>query len=333
MTNTMSMLTQRLTLGVPLLILLLSVTLLLGPWGQLDPLLYTGITYDLLLTAPLAFFVLNRKAGLPRFWGAVFASTGVLVASQTLPLEHRTHFDFLVHGVFPFVELGIIAYMLYWVRQQAKSLSQAAQKHTDPYELIAQGVQQHFGDGVFSRILHGELALFYFLWPSAKPKSPLTLHQKSSAPLMLWGLVAMSLVEMSLVHVVLSLWSHVLAWVLTLFSAYALLWIIAHIRALARRPHVIQHNKLVLKNGLFATVAIPLADIESFGPEKRAPAQAFHVDLLGPMAGQNFVIKTRQEHTVSLAYGFTKMSDTFAFWVDDPHYLVSLLDAERPVSS
>jgi len=86
-------------------------------------------------------------------------------------------------------------------------------------------------------------------------------YSRALTPL-LWIFVAIMAVELVLMHLLLSaLWSHVAALILSGISLAALLWTIAFIRSLKRRPVLVDEGGVTMRLGSLRSVRVPAASI------------------------------------------------------------------------
>ncbi|HYO51405.1 hypothetical protein [Archangium sp.] len=127
----------------------------------------------------------------------------------------------------------------------------------------------------------GLLAYALFFWklkpaPLGPEQRAFTTHRKSGYGAVLTTLMTVGLLEMVLVHALLSRWSPGAAWVLTVLSLYGLLWLFGDYQALGLRPMLVDGGTLHLRIGLRRGATIPLSNIRAlthptFGLPRRAP--------------------------------------------------------------
>ena len=72
--------------GFTLLIILVSIALAFSNLAQVHPELYAGITYDLILIAPLTLYLLSRRT-LPKSVIGLFVSIGIVTAYFIIPIS------------------------------------------------------------------------------------------------------------------------------------------------------------------------------------------------------------------------------------------------------
>jgi hypothetical protein len=85
-------------------------------------------------------------------------------------------------------------------------------------------------------------------------------YHRAVAP-MLWVLVLLGCGELVVVHLLLALWHPRLALVVSLLTAPMLVWLVLGIRAMKRRPVLIERGRLVMRVGTIRSVEVPLAQV------------------------------------------------------------------------
>jgi hypothetical protein len=86
-------------------------------------------------------------------------------------------------------------------------------------------------------------------------------YSRSLAPMM-WVLMGLSLVEIGVVHLLIALLlSHIVALLLSAFTAAFLLWLVLLIRSFARLPVLVSERAIVMRAGFLRSVEIPLEGV------------------------------------------------------------------------
>jgi hypothetical protein len=86
-------------------------------------------------------------------------------------------------------------------------------------------------------------------------------YHRAVAP-MLWVLVGIGTLELAVVHLLVSLlWSRTGALVLSLVSLALLLWLVAAIVSMKRRPVLLDGETLLMRVGMLKTIAVPVSSI------------------------------------------------------------------------
>ena len=124
-------------------------------------------------------------------------------------------------------------------------------------------------------------------------------------------------------HFLLARWSVATAWVLTGLSAYTLLQLFAHMRAMKARLIRVKDGILYLRNGLAADVVVAVADIEEITLTKRTVRgeEALKLALFGALEGHSVRIRLRAPVTVVRMFGIRRRASVLLFAVDRPEEL------------
>lgn len=85
-------------------------------------------------------------------------------------------------------------------------------------------------------------------------------YHRAVAP-MLWVLVLLGCGELVVVHLLLALWHPAVALVVSLLTTPMLVWLVLGIRAMKRRPVLIECGRLVMRVGTIRSVEVPLAQV------------------------------------------------------------------------
>lgn len=94
----------------------------------------------------------------------------------------------------------------------------------------------------------------------AEPQDPqvrLFPYHRSIAP-MLWVMVALSSIELIVVHFLLSFWSPTIAFILSALTLVSIVWIVLTVRSMRRLPVLLDEDRLVMRVGTLRCLDIPL---------------------------------------------------------------------------
>jgi hypothetical protein len=179
-------------------------------------------------------------------------------------------------------------------------------------------------------ILASEIAVFYYAFVSwrEEPDVPagsqaFSIHEQSGVSALFGVLAGVSVMEAGLVHLVVMRWSLAGAWVLTGFSVYGMVWLIAMARAFAVRPVLVRGGELVARSGMMWTVRVPLAAIRA------VESGAGDYDLkLPPASEPNVILRLAEPVTAHGMYGLRRRISGLALAVDDRSGLVRALQHE-----
>ena len=309
-----------LAIGLPLLVMVACILIVFSPMFLLhEQRLSTAITLDLTLTAPLLYFLAIRKSHVPKATVIRVFLLGVLIAGL---LNHRSP---LLHSIktwlSPILEsLVIIALALKFhkARKNAHDLDFLSRSRSIVANLTG---SKRAGD-----IMGSEFAVLYYAFAPARkhPENTFSYSRSSGAIPVLGVFLLCMLAEGIGLHFLIAHWAPTTAWVFTGLSAYTMLQVFAHMRAMNARPIQIVGDLLYLRNGLAADTCIPIADIEEINLTSRTSPKekALKLALLGALENHTVRIKLRQPVTVIRMFGIRREASVLLFAVDKPKELL-----------
>ncbi|MGB0521929.1 MAG: hypothetical protein ACPGJS_03160 [Flammeovirgaceae bacterium] len=314
--------------GVPLFIILASVSLALSPLLQQNPALVMGITYDLTLLGPLLYLILIWNKKIPKITVVPFFIIGLALSSLLLP--ENTHLSFMKSWVLPLIELVVLGTITYKVIQLRKAYQ--TQKGEDFLAMFRKCGAEVLGNRLLANALATEASVVhyaFFNWKK-RPSVPnaYTYHLKSGIGGTLIGFIMVLLIETIALHFIAASWSVVLAWILTGSSIYCAIQLFAHMRSLAKRPILIGENSLTVRYGLFADATIDFSLIESVElfKEEQKEKGVKKVALLGELEEHNIRLRLKAKVPVLGVYGITKSYHTLLFFVDEKERFIADLE-------
>ena len=326
---------QRLTLalGLPALVFAACTLITFSAIYKKHPdLLSMGLLADLLLVAPLAYYLIIRRTSVSKltvlrvFTLGLFMAT-LLVSTTTTPL-----FVFIKTWIAPLIELTLIGWMV-WKFKRAYQLSKTT-PHPTPDFLMHSRTLLHdvFGNEQIGSVVASEVSVFYYLF--AKPQkstvdSPyFTSHKSNNILLILYTFLGMFLVEASVTHLLVQLWNQTAAWILTGLSVYSCLQLLAHIRAIKARPSMITDTTLILRNGLLGGDAIvPLDRIDrvEFSTKDITDHNTISMALMKSIENHNVVIYLKEPIIVTKAFGIKKVASVILVNMDEHQSFIQTL--------
>jgi hypothetical protein len=132
------------------------------------------------------------------------------------------------------------------------------------------------------------------------------------------------------VHLLVRHWSVVAAWILTVLTAYAVVWLIGDFRALGRRPILLTDDELVVRLGLRWTVRVPLARIRAVrgtssrtGPDNAPDPDHLRAVILG---AERQIVELDSELVATGFYGIRRRIRSIGLSVDEPERFLRILE-------
>ncbi len=175
-----------------------------------------------------------------------------------------------------------------------------------------------------AEIVAFEIAVLYyalFSWRRPVPESPrmaeaFTYHRKSGYGAIVFAILVMMAAEGIPVHILVLRWSAVTAWILTILTAYGMVWFIGDWRAARLRPILLDADELQLRVGLRWTATIPRDQIAAIHRKRPSGSEPY---LRASLPGTTPLwIELTEPITANGPYGIKKRARWISLNVDDP---------------
>lgn len=331
---------QRLARPLPTLALFASAVLLTAvaivqaiQAGTHPRLLADALTIDLIVTVPLVYwFLAIRRAGWPRL-SVVPVIVLTVAGIRLVPgLEAGWLLPWLEWVAVP-AELVLLSL----VARRAIAMSRAlrATGSGDALESLRRAATELVEVERAADIVAYEAAILWYALAGGGSHAPppgaaaFGVRRRSGYGPVLVGLFFGLVAEAIAVHFLVRRWSVVGAWILTLLTAYAVLWLIGDFRALGRRSVLVTGEELIVRLGLRWTVRVPLEDIRAVraagAPGPRAPDHLRAV-ILGD---ERQVVELESERVAIGLYGIRRRVRSIGLSVDEPERFLRCLAGRR----
>ena len=292
-------------------------------WTNAPAVLAIGLLFDLTATAGLIVWWGAGLDGAPRRrWTASVVLFGVNVAYWTFPPNGVTD-----HIAYTALRWGIKASIaLLIVYMGWRVVAGYRREGTEgAVEVLARIMPRGAAAPVAAELEATDLAFRGWFIPS--PQSGFTAYRETGWPaiLILFGLLV--IVESVAVHLLVALYSPLIAWILTATSLYTLVWLAAEYQSLRLCPIMIAGSELTLRVGMRWRTEIPLTEIV----EVRTAAldEKGGVDyrnLSAPMA-ETVVITLNSATTLRGPVGISRTAKTIGMAIDDAPAFIEQLRA------
>lgn len=289
-----------------------------------DP-LSVGFALDLVFTVPLLAYLLPvRRVGWPLLSLPVLALLGlatvVLLGPARLPFPLRSPETLLI--ALEAALLGSIG-----VRAARAWRSAPTEDAVARLRSAARGV---IPIGRAADVLAHELAVVYYALLSWRARASVptdahafSYHRRCGYGGIVFALLVLSAAEGAAVHLLLAAWSEAAAWVLTLFTGYGALWLVADYRASLLRPVLLTSGMLRVRTGLRWSIEVPrsgIAGIQRTPPSGKAPV--LRAVLFG---SPTLWIQLREPTVAHGPYGFSRTVQWIALAPDVPESFTAAL--------
>jgi hypothetical protein len=285
-----------------------------------------ALAVDLVVLVPAAYyFLVVRRFGWPVISVAGVFLLSLIAATQIIPSEHQRVLTPL-EIIAALAEVSILSFIVWKaVRGIRRFRAAAAEQHDeDAFNAITGAARQVIDSERVAGVFAFEIAMLYYGLGSWR-RRPVegdglhTSYKRNSYGSTLSGIGVLLVVELIAVHVIVQLyWSATGAFILSILSAYAGIWLLSEWHAHRLRPTVITGDALVLRAGIRWEVTIPLARIQSFrrlSALEEKPRGALNLVAFGDAL---FEITTNAPVEAHGAYGMRKPTECVWFSIDTP---------------
>lgn len=308
---------------MPLLIIGIMVLIAKSTIFKANPgILSTGITFDLLLTVPLVYFLLIRKTSIPKTTVVPILIIGIVICSLILPTENQHYLNLFKTWILPIVELSILSFVIFKVQNGIKRYKQNKTESFDFFTTLKSTCYEILPKALVIPVVT-EIAVFYYgfiNWRKRKLReNEFTYHKDSGTVTLLIAIIFIVAIETVTIHILLAKWNTTVAWILTCLSIYSGIQIFGFAKSMLKRPITIENNKLFLRYGIMNQTTIDLEDIDSIeisSKDIELNKETRKLSFLGELEGHNMVIRLKEENTLIGLYGIKRKYKNLALHVD-----------------
>lgn len=309
--------------GIPLLIIGLMIVIANSSMFINNPNeLSVGITFDLLLTVPLVYFLLIRKTKIPKTTVVPFLILGLIICSFILPSENQYYLNLFKTWILPIIELSILSFVIYNIRKGIKKYKLNKTESLDFFSTLKNTCYEILPKGVVIPVVT-EIAVFYYgflYWKKRELKeNEFSYHKDSGTITLLIAIIFIVAIETVVLHILLAKWSNIAAWILTFISIYSGVQIFGFLKSMLKRPISIENDKLFLRYGIMNETTIDLRDIDSLeisSKDIELNKETRKLSFLGELESHNIIIRLKEENTLTGLYGIKRTYKNLALHVD-----------------
>ena len=326
---------QTLAFIVPVILFITMVLLARTSWFITQPeALSVGLVFDFTLTIPIIYFLIVRKTNVPNITVVPVFIIGTVIASNVIPADQQFYLNQIKTWVIPIVELGVLSFVLYKVRQINLAFKQEQAVVTSFYDTLKKAVSGVLPKPV-DAFLATEIATFYygfFHWKKYNFKSKeFSYHKENGAIALFYVIIGLVIVETSIIHLLIMRWNELAAWILSGLSIYTGLQLFGFVRSMSKLPTAMYENHVMLRYGLMAQLKVDYRQIKSIEVnskdlEEKSPIKK--LSILGDLEAHNFVIHFKETLTISGLYGIKKSCNGVALHIDKQEAFSEALKAK-----
>jgi len=274
-------------------------------------------TFDLTVTATLAVWWLGvRRGGVPWWFAVATLSWGVAMARAHVP--HAPLGALVAAG--GALELVTVGWLLVRIRRVIRGARAA--RDAGPIGALEAGFAAARIPSRVAAILASEIAAVGLALTGWFRRPRAGFAMRSTGWLLYAGVFGfLIVVETAAAHIALAMWNPVIAWISTISSAYALIWLAGDAQAIRLYPVAIAGDTLRVTIGIRWRAAIRRADITAVTETSCVPAGALSLALLAPTV----LVTLRAPVEVVGLLGRRRRADRIALTIDDPRAFIAAL--------
>ena len=310
--------------GIPMLIIGLMILIVKSSIFINNPNeLSIGITFDLLLTVPLVYFLLIKKTKIPKTSVVPFLILGLVICTLILPLENQYYLKLFKTWIFPIVELSILSFVIYHVRKGIKRYKLNKTESFDFFTTLKNTCYEILPKGVVIPVVT-EIAVLYYgflYWKKRELKeNEFSYHKDSGNITLLVAIIFIVAIETIVFHILLAKWSSIAAWILTFLSIYSGIQFFGFLKSILKRQISIENDQLYLRYGIMKETTIDIKDIDAVeisSKDIELNKETRKLSFLGELESHNIIIHLKKENELIGLYGIKRKYKNLALFVDD----------------
>jgi len=288
--------------------------------------LAAAVAADLVVLVPIAYyFLVVRRFGLPVISVAGVFVLSLIAATQIIPTEQQRVLAPL--EIFAGIaEVAILSFIVWKAVKGVRRFRKEAEKQgdEDAYNAIRVEARQVIDSDRVADIFAFEIAIFYYALGSWRQSLAQGAERYTSYKIIgygstLFGIFVLLVVELIAVHLIVQhYWSTTGAWILSVLSVYAGIWLLGDSQAQRLCPTLITNDALVLRVGMRWEVTIPFERIRSFrriSALDEKPPGTLNLVVFGDAL---FEVTTDLPVEARGAYGTQRTAERIWFTIDAP---------------
>jgi len=319
--------------GIPFLLVFLSVLILKSSvFKENSNLLSFGITFDFLISIPFIYYLLIRKTKISNKSISILLTVNLILASFFIPKQNQYYLELFKNWLLPLLELLIIGILINNVKKSLKKINENETQNADFFTILKQVLRELVPKKIVIPFAT-EIAVFYYgfiNWKKRKlSENEFTYHKNSGIIITLIAFMISGMIEIFVIHKLLMRWNGTVAWILTIFSIYTVLQIYGIIRALSKRPILIDEKGIHLKYSIISETYIEFENINKikiFTKEidKKGTIKCF--SPFGKLEGNNIKIELKKEITIIGFYGIKRKMKSFVLFIDEKEKFIQKIN-------
>ncbi|WP_237458647.1 hypothetical protein [Pontibacillus yanchengensis] len=288
----------------------------------------------------LIYWFLIRPAFIPKIVVYLTFIVCLGTAHLIIPTSQKEFFNQILFWLIPAVEISIVIAVLYTIIKSFISYKRNKnRKEHDFIELTKMSLEPKFGDGFVLEAIVTELSVFYYSivgWfkkPIARDNEQIfSYHKTSQIKTIVIVFSILIILEGILFHFLIQIWSVLAAWIFTIINIYALLYIIGLYKSVIFLPHIIDHEKVVIRFGYQSSIKLNIRNIESIktakeigGIGQKTPKDTYYAML--NLDSPQYEIFLKEPELMKSSYGRKKYVKNIIFRTDNPKGMIEEINS------
>lgn len=282
-------------------------------------------------------FLLVRGRGWAKVTTGLVFLLSLYGSTFLFPEEYEVGFTVLIYLALP-IELGLLGYVAYHATRTIRRINKmepAAQSGMDIMERLRYLMREAFEVKVLADVLAYELSVLYyafFSWRRADAVTDtksltFTYHRTSGYGTTLAAIMIAIVVEVAVLHYLLSLWSPLAAWIHTALVIYGTFWLVGDYRATRLRPITATPTALTIRCGLRWDASIPWENITGIEPASWKTTKGDSYHNASAANKESLIITLAEPIIVDGPYMITRQCQSLGISVDEPEAVLRALRA------
>ncbi len=319
----------KLAFGIPICISIACYLITLSAQFRSNPdMLSTAIVLDLVISAPLFYYLAIRKSSVSKLTVIRIFIAGVIIAGLILKSDSNYLLHIIKIWISPVAEAAVIFFIGRKFFLANKKAKLSGRNSIDFLTHCRKVLFDVTGSEKAGNIISSEIGALYYAFFGRKDrdidyKSKFTSYKENGILLILGTFLILFLIETTGIHFLLVSWNHTLAWAVSVLSLYTCLQLFSHMRAVKARAITLNDNfnespSVEIYNGLAGDAVIKYDNIERIEISDKNPAdcEAVKIALLRKLEKHNCIIYLKQPVQVTILFGIKKNAGAVMFFVD-----------------
>ncbi len=292
-----------------------------------------AITLDLVVIVPILFYFLIIRP--LKLNPALIISAYILSAWSVyfiLPKTQHFYLNYVWHSL-ALVEISVMIWAISKIKTIIKTYKSLSINSFDFYFNLKKSLELTIGNTVFTRVFATEIAtirygLLFFIQPKIEKMSHqkvFSVHKKSGYVTVWSVLLFVAFIELFAMHFLFKSFGNTVVLIADLLSIYAIIFMVADLIALLRRPIVIDNQQLTIRVGIRWHAIIDLNKIEKIELISKMPKDK-DIRKVATLGEPNLLLTLTESIELTGLYGMRFQTKRLALLVDNKELFIKSLN-------